>query len=161
MNSAKQLVIFVVQDQHYALPLSSVERIVRAVEITELPTPSKDTLGVINIEGRIVPVLNSRKIFGKPEREMELRDLFVIVTESNKSVALVADQVKPVMVVPDEKIVPSEEFNSNGYVKGITGDKNGMIIVLATEQVLAVQKSPVPLIAASVTASLTQEMHHG
>ena len=154
MSNAMQLVIFVVEEQHYALPLSSVERIVRAVEITELPTSSRSMLGVINVEGRIVPVINSRKIFGKPDREMELRDLFVIVTGSGKSVALVVDEVKPVLVVPEEKIVPSEDFNSNGYVKGITGDKNWMIIVLAVEQVLAVQKSPLPPIPASVTQEI-------
>lgn len=138
MADSNQLVVFRVDDQRYALKLTGVERIVRAVEITHLPDAPGVILGVINVEGRIVPVLNTRRRLGLPEREIELHDLFIIVNDGEWTVALVADEVLPVVEVPDEQVVASRKvLPGKGYVQGVAKMDDGMILVLAVDRMLS------------------------
>ncbi len=122
-------------EQQYALNLSCVERIVRAVEITPLPDAPEEVLGVINVEGRVIPVLNTRKRLGLPERELELHDLFIIVSENGRTLALVADQVRPVIEIPVQEVVsPDRVLPGTGYVQSVAKVDDGMIVVLTIEK---------------------------
>ena len=58
-----QIVVFALDEPRYALPLSAVERVVRAVEITPLPKAPEIVLGVINMQGQVVPAVDIRKRF--------------------------------------------------------------------------------------------------
>ena len=138
MTTSKQLVVFTVDEEHYALNLACVERIVRAAEITHVPDASPLVLGVINVEGRIIPVVNTRKRLGLPEREIELSDLFLIVHEKGREIALVADQVMPVMEVSEEQLSASEKaVSTNGFVDSVAKVDSGMIMILSQEKTLA------------------------
>ena len=141
MIGKNHIVAFTLDDQQYGLNLSSVERIVRAVEITPLPDAPCEILGVINVEGRIMPVLNTRKWLGLPERDIELQDVFIIVSANGHSVALIADEVKPVVEVPADQMTDSQEIvNSSGSVEGIAKSDNGLIMVLIAEKALPVER---------------------
>ncbi len=138
MAENNQLVVFILDEQQYALNLSCVERIVRAVEITPLPDAPEQVLGVINVEGRVIPVLNTRKRLGLPERELELHDLFIIVSENGRTLALVADQVRPVLEIPDQEVVsPDKVLPGTGYVQSVAKMDDGMIVVLTIEKALS------------------------
>ena len=67
-NPANHIVVFALDEQRYALHLLAVERVVRAVEVTALPEAPEIVLGVVNVKGRIVPVINVRRRFRLPER---------------------------------------------------------------------------------------------
>ncbi len=86
-----RLVPFLLDDQRYALHLDVVERVIPAVEITPLPKAPEIVLGLINIRGKIIPVLNIRRRFRLPDRETELTDHFIIANTSKRTVALPAD----------------------------------------------------------------------
>jgi purine-binding chemotaxis protein CheW len=70
----QKLVIFTLDEQRYALHLAAVERVVRMVELTSLPKAPEIVLGVVNVRGRVVPVVNLRKRFGLAERGIRLSD---------------------------------------------------------------------------------------
>lgn len=138
MATTRQLVVFTLDEQQYALELSCVERIVRAVEITPLPDAPDVVLGVINVEGRVIPVLNTRRRFGLPEREIELQDLFIIVSENGRTFALVADQVRPVLEVAAQEVVSADRvLPGAGYEQGVAKLSEGMLVVLAAERALS------------------------
>lgn len=138
MAENNQLVVFILDEQQYALNLSCVERIVRAVEVTPLPDAPEEVLGVINVEGRVIPVLNTRKRLGLPERELELHDLFIIVSENGRTLALVADQVRPVLEIPVQEVVsPDRVLPGTGYVQSVAKVDDGMIVVLTIEKALS------------------------
>jgi purine-binding chemotaxis protein CheW len=137
MIGKNHIVAFTLDNQQYGLNLSSVERIVRAVEITPLPDAPCVVSGVINVEGRIMPVLNTRKWLGLPERDIELQDVFIIVSANGHSVALVADEVKPVVEVQASQMTESQEIvNSSGSVEGIAKSDDGLIMVLTAEKAI-------------------------
>lgn len=98
------LVIVALDDRHYALPLSAVERVVRLVEITPFPEAPDAILGVINVQGRIVPTLSLRRCLHLPERDLRLSDQIIIASVAQRTVALVADAVIDV-VEPTEHAI--------------------------------------------------------
>jgi len=75
----KDIIIFSLDEPRYALPLSLVERVVRIVEITPLPKAPDIVMGVINMHGQILPVINVRRRFNLPEREIRLEDQLIML----------------------------------------------------------------------------------
>ena len=63
LTHATPFVVFTLDEQRYALRLSAVERIVRAVEVIPLPETPKIVIGMINVQGRVMPVVNIRSGF--------------------------------------------------------------------------------------------------
>jgi purine-binding chemotaxis protein CheW len=74
MRLAGDLILFSLDERRFALPLRSVERVVRAVDITPLPDAPQMVLGVIDVQGEIVSVINLRRRCRMPERELQLTD---------------------------------------------------------------------------------------
>jgi purine-binding chemotaxis protein CheW len=138
MTVTNQLVVFTLDEQQYALNLSCVERIVRAVEITPLPDAPDVVLGVINVEGRVIPVINTRKRLGLPERELDLQDLFIIASDNGRTFAIVADEVRPVLEIPAQEVVsPERVLPGTGYVQSVAKVADGMLVVLTVESTLS------------------------
>ncbi len=130
MDKRENFLIFTVSDRHYALRLSNVERIVRAVEVMPLPEASESVLGVINVQGQIVSVLSLRKQFRLPDREIELDDRFVIAHTSHQTIALLVDTVIGVVVISDRKMVPAKTIASGmEYSDGMIKLEKDMVLI--------------------------------
>ncbi|MCX7365748.1 MAG: chemotaxis protein CheW [Alphaproteobacteria bacterium] len=94
MGQLDQFVVFSLDEQRYALPLQAIERIVRAVEVTALPHAPPMVLGVIDMAGRILPVLSLRQHFGLPDRAVVPADRFLIARTALRTVAVVIDEAQ-------------------------------------------------------------------
>jgi purine-binding chemotaxis protein CheW len=138
MNSLDQLIVFSIDEQRYALPLSTVERVFRAVEITILPGALEIVLGIVNVQGRIIPVVNIRRRFGLQEREIDPDDQLVIANTSKRSIAFVADSVGGMIEIPEQEVVAAGEILPGmEYVKGIVKQDDGMIHILDIDSILS------------------------
>jgi purine-binding chemotaxis protein CheW len=125
-----QMVVFSLGAQRYALRLSAVQRIVYAVDVTPLPSAPAIVLGVINVEGRIVPVINIRKRFALPDKEIDLNDHLIIATTAKRSVALLTDSVSGVVdVCPDAVVDCPSILPQVDYMEGIAKLPGGMVII--------------------------------
>ncbi len=130
MATPLQLLVFIVNTQRYALRLESVERIVRAVEVTSLPEASPGLLGVVNIQGQIVPVVNFRKRFGLPTRDVDLDDRLIIVDSADRTIALLVDAVVGVMAGQEDDVVPSSRIDPGlGYSDGMIKLGEDMVLI--------------------------------
>ncbi len=105
-----QLLVFALDGNQYAVRLHEVERVVPAVEITPLPEGPEIVVGVINVQGRVIPVLNIRRRFRLPEREIDLNDNIVIVKGTKWTAAFAVDSVKGVIERGDDEIIPSDNI---------------------------------------------------
>ena len=98
-----KLIVFALnQQRRYALRLLAVTRVVWAVEIVPLPNAPAIVLGMINVQGRVIPVVDVNKRFGLPPRELELTDQFIIAQTQRRAVALRVDGVTGLYEFPDE-----------------------------------------------------------
>jgi len=125
-----QLVAFVLGEQQFALALTTVQRVMRMVEVTPLPKAPEIVLGVIDFQGNIVPVMSMRKRFGLPEPGTNLGDQLIVAETATRRVALVVNSVTGVLertaeeVSEAEKIVPGAQ-----YVEGITRLAGGIVFI--------------------------------
>lgn len=126
----KQLVVFTLDQQRYALYLSTVDRVVLTVEVTPLPKAPAIVLGVINIQGEIIPVINIRKRFHLTDQELKVSDHIVIAHTSRRAVALIVDAVSGILELSEERIVAAERIlPRTEYVEGVVKLEDGLVLI--------------------------------
>jgi purine-binding chemotaxis protein CheW len=96
-TASSSLAIFALDDVRFALSAELIERVVRAVEVSPVADAPPGVLGVINLHGRIIPVLDIHPRFGLPSREIRLSDHFVIARADEREVAVLVDAAVDVM----------------------------------------------------------------
>jgi purine-binding chemotaxis protein CheW len=130
-----QLVVFRLDEQRYALPVAAVERVIRAVAVTPLPNAPPVVLGVIDVEGRVLPVLNLRRRFRLPEREVRPADQFLIAHTTRRTVVLAVDEVQSVIEQPATEIVGSAQIVPGlEHIQGVVKLHDGLVLIHDLEQ---------------------------
>ncbi len=130
MHPSVQVVVFALDGQSYALNLAVVERVLRAMEVTRLPNAPTVILGVINVQGQIIPVVNLRRRFRLPEREIELSDQIIIARTKTRTVALIADVVSQVNTIAEQDMVAGDEIAPDLlYVQGVAKLADDLILI--------------------------------
>lgn len=112
-----QLVTFSLDDQEFALPLSSIVQVVRMVAITPVPEAPEIVKGMINVRGKVVPVIDLRRRFGLPSKPYGLNTHLLIVRHAGQMIALVVDAVSGVLSMPNAYIEPPTDMGSQ--VEGV------------------------------------------
>jgi len=141
MINAGKFVVLTLDERRYALSLSAVKRIVRLVEISPLPKAPGIILGVINFEGRIIPVVNLRERFRLPERQARLSDQLIIASTAQQMVAMVADAVTEVIERTQEEVTRAEQiFHGLEYVEGAIKMEDGIVLIHDLRTFLSVEE---------------------
>jgi purine-binding chemotaxis protein CheW len=141
MVEHSQLVILRLDEQRYALPLALVERIVRAVEVTPLPKSPDIVVGAIVVAGSVLPVLDIRRRFGLPEREISPADQFLIAHTDHRTVVLVVDEVQGVIERPLTEIVGSAQIVPGlEQIHGVIELDDGLVLIHDLEKFLSLDE---------------------
>lgn len=141
MKTAVQVVVFVLDDLRLALPLSAVERVVRAVEVTPVPQAPPTVLGVINVHGQVVPVVDLRKLLGLPGREVEPSDHLIIAHIAGRPMALLVDGVQGVMESSAQDFAAAEQVLPRpGAMQGVLKTAAGVVPVCDIERFLSLEE---------------------
>jgi purine-binding chemotaxis protein CheW len=142
MSELTQLIIFRLDAQRYAVPLIVVERIVRAVEVTPLPRAPAIVLGVIDVEGRVLPVLNIRRRFGLPDKDITPEDQFLIAQTAQRAVVLVIDESLGVIEHPSTEIVaPGWIVPGLEQIQGVIKLEDGLALIHDLEKFLSLDEA--------------------
>ncbi len=134
-----QLVSFVIENEEFGIDILRVQEIIRPVEITRVPNSPSFVEGVINLRGRIVPVVDLRKRFGLPEREQDQHTRIIVVELIDRVVGFMMDAVKEVIRVDRSVIEPAPELAigiDTDYIKGVAKLEDRLLILLELEEVL-------------------------
>ena len=141
MKNLNHLIVFALDCQRYALPLPVVDRVVRMVAITPLPKAPDIVLGVVNIQGRVIPVIDMRRRFRLPEREIALTDQLVVAHTVRRPVALVADAVQDVITCAEQSLIAAENILSKvEYVEGVVKLTDGLILIHDLDKFLSLEE---------------------
>jgi purine-binding chemotaxis protein CheW len=137
----RSLVVFTLDAQRYAIPLSAVERVFPTVEITPIPKAPEIVPGVVNIEARIVPVVDFRRRFRLPEREPEIYDHMIVASTGKRTVAFVVDGATGVLEIPGSGITAlTDLLPGTEYVEGILRLPDGLILIHDLETFLSLEE---------------------
>ena len=138
MKRLRKLVTFSLDDRKFALYVSAVQRIIRVVEVTALPKAPEIVVGIINMQGQVIPVFDIRMRFHLPPREVQLSDQMIIATTAKRTVALIVDSVDDVIEIPEERIIAAEQILPElEYVEGVMKTEDGMVLIHDLEQFLS------------------------
>ena len=133
-----QLVTFAI-GEHYGVPISQVQEIIRVGTITKVPNSLSYMEGVINLRGRILPVLNLRKRLQLQEKDLTKESRIVVIETGNKTIGLLVDAVSHVIKVSSELIdkAPEEvlEIDSD-YITGVCKLQKDLVILIDLERLI-------------------------
>ena len=151
VRDATRWVVFRVESNRYALPLSAVLRIVRAAQVTPLPLAPDVVLGAIDVEGDILPVFNLRQRFRLIGRELHPSDHFLLARTGRRTVVLVIDQPLGVVEYPAEAVIEAATLAPDlPHVRGVLRWSDGIVVIQDLEALLSPDEE------AALDASLAQ-----
>jgi len=133
-----KMVLFSLEEPRYALYLSAVERVICSVEITPLPKAPDIVLGIINLQGEVIPVIDIRKLFKLPNREIDLEDRFIIAMTLKRKVVLVVDSVNGVSDLNSHQVADTKvALPFADFISGVTVFENNLILINDLEKFLS------------------------
>ncbi len=151
--TGRPLVVFSLDDQRYALALARVQRSIRVVAITPLPEAPAIVLGIIDLGGVVIPVIDIRMRFNHPPRDVRLSDHLIVATTGKRTVALLVDETKGVMEVSPESYAPAGEILPRlELVDGAMKLEDGLILIHDLERLLSLEEEAAIDRALSATA---------
>ena len=136
-----QLVIFKLDNEDYGLPISKVQEINRLVAVTRLPQTPDFMEGIINLRGRVIPVVDLRKRFGFQAREHQADTRIMVVDLSGQTVGLIVDAVNEVAKISGECIEPPPSSFEAKFVQGIGKLADRLVIMLDIDRIVTSQES--------------------
>lgn len=132
MDKDLQIVGFQIGPETYGLPIAVVREIIRVPEITAMPNVHEYIRGVMNLRGRIVPVIDLPKKLGAAVQERNGKNRIVVVELDGRSIGLVVHSATEVLRIPSSKIEKSHEiFAETQIADGASIAKlNGRLVIL-------------------------------
>ncbi|ACA60062.1 chemotaxis protein CheW [Candidatus Desulforudis audaxviator] len=133
----EQLVIFDLSGQKYAIPVLNTQEIIKMIDITPIPRADSYIEGVINLRGRIVPIINLNKRLDLARSETTRDTRIIVVEHKETSVGMIVDRVQEVgRYNPDEIERPESVMKENEFVSGVVKKENALWLLLQLDKVL-------------------------
>lgn len=138
-NDVREFVAFGLGEEEYAVDIARVREIRSFTASTPLPEAPAHVLGVVNLRGTVVPIMDLRARFGQEPVAPDLQTVVIILEFGQRSVGLVVDAVSDILRVETSNIQPAPEYESEPSANGvealiIEGDR--LIGILSLEHVL-------------------------
>lgn len=133
---------FPLGNESYGIEIQYVTEIIGIQPITEVPELPEYIRGIINLRGKIIPVMDARIRFKKPFLEYNDRTCVIVIDVKEVAIGLIVDSVSEVISIAEENIVstPSIQQINNRYIKGIGKVGNEVKLLLDCEKILNEQE---------------------
>lgn len=162
-----QIIAFNLGEEEYTVPITCVQEIIMPQKTTHIPKSPAFVEGVINLRGKIIPILDGRTRFGIKSASINKNESRIIVLElETHTVGLIVDSVSEVIHIKASDIEPTpiETEDENKFIMGIGKVKNRLLIMLDPSRLLSTTEvqsiSSLTQIAKNITDTmkLTEEV---
>ena len=134
-----QWVTFKLGDETYAINVMQVQEVLRVSEIAPVPGAPEFVLGIINLRGNVVTVMDARKRIHLPPKDVDDDSRIVIIEAGSQVVGMLVDCVAEVIEVRDSDIEPAPSVGndeSSKYIQGVVNRDEGLIILMDLDKLL-------------------------
>jgi len=132
-----QLVGFIVGDEEYAVPILSIQEIVKPIEHTRVPSVPSYVLGVLNMRGNVLPLIDLRGKFNLPSKSQTLDTRYMVMKDGNNEAAFVIDKLTEAIRIKSTQIDPPPDTLQRGKaIYGIGKRNDSIITILKVEELL-------------------------
>jgi purine-binding chemotaxis protein CheW len=130
MPPPREVLLFTLEGQRYALPSADVRELVRAARLTPLPRAPDVVEGLLNLRGELLPVLDLRRRFRLSPRPLSAMDHFIIARAGARTVVLRVDRAEGLLSLePSAWDETPGELPGVGYVAGAVKLPDGLVLV--------------------------------
>jgi len=139
-----QLVTFTLGGEEYAVDILKVQEINRMKEITRVPNAPYYVEGVINLRGKVIPVVSLRKFFGLPEEEERSKQKIMIMDIQGTTIGLIVDTVSEVLRISSSIVEPPPSMTysvSTEFISGIAKLEDRLIILLDMDKLIGKEET--------------------
>jgi len=145
MSNDKQMVIFCIGDEEFAIDIMNVQEIIKMTDITEIPGTADFVEGVVNLRGGVLPVIDLRKRFSLEDREKTDSNRIVVANYNGTATGIIVDSVSEVLQLSEADVEPPPPVVSGieaSYIEGIGKMNNGerFIIILELGRILNLEE---------------------
>ena len=147
VQQGRQYLTFVVAGESFAIPISAIKEIIEYRHPTDVPMMPSFMRGVINLRGRVVPVIDLSARFGRGKGETTRRSCIVIVEihhqEQESDIGVAVDAVNAVLEIADADIEPPPSFGAKlraEFIGGMGKVAEKFVIILDIDKVLSVDE---------------------
>ncbi len=140
VQEEKQLVVLNLGSEAFGVDIARVREIIRMLNVTKVPRTPDFVEGVINLRGKVIPVVNLRSRFGLPLEEQTRENRIVVVDIGGQDIGIIVDSVNEVLRISTEVVEPLSEVMvtaASDYLMGIAKLKDRLIILLDLGKVLS------------------------
>ncbi len=129
---------FKVDEESYGIGIHMVTEIIGIEPITTIPELPDHIRGIVNLRGKIIPVMDVRMRFKKPFMEYNDRTCIIVIEVKDIDIGLIVDSVSDVLNIPEEEIVAPPEINrsSNRYIQAIGKIGDQIVLLLDCNKLL-------------------------
>ncbi|MCG8053883.1 MAG: chemotaxis protein CheW [Candidatus Thiodiazotropha endolucinida] len=134
-----QFVTFILMDEVYGINVMQVQEVLRVTEIAPVPGAPSYVLGIVNLRGNVVTVIDTRKRFGLPSVEVSDNSRIVVIESEKQVVGILVDAVAEVVELREDEIdaapnVGTEE--SSRYIQGVATQEGRLLILVDLNKLL-------------------------
>jgi purine-binding chemotaxis protein CheW len=135
-----QLVTFKIGDEEFGVDILMVQEIIRIMEITKVPRAPIFIEGVINLRGKVIPILDLRRRFGMETRDHDKHTRIIVIEMNAIIVGFVVDSVSEVLRIPSNTVEPPPPVVAgleSEYIRGVGKLADRLLILLDLDRLLA------------------------
>ncbi len=135
-----QFVTFVLMDETYGINVMQVQEVLRVTEIAPVPGAPDYVLGIINLRGNVVTVIDTRTRFGLPSKEMDDSSRIIVIESEKQVVGILVDAVAEVVELREGEIDVAPNVgteDSSRYIQGVATRENGLLILVDLNKLLS------------------------
>lgn len=134
-----QLVTFRLKDETYGINVMQVQEVLRVAEIAPVPGAPHYVLGIINLRGNVVTVIDTRTRFGLPQAEIDDLSRIIVIESEAQVVGILVDSVAEVVDLNSSEIDSAPNVgneDSSRYIQGVASRDNNLLIVVDLNKLL-------------------------
>lgn len=135
-----QLVTFSIGDEEFGVEILKVQEIIRMLEITKVPKAPPFVEGVINLRGKVIPILDLRKRFGLDSRSHDKNTRIIVIEINSMIVGFIVDSVSEVLRLPANTVEPPPPVVAgldSDYISGVGKLEDRLLIMLDLNRLLS------------------------
>lgn len=140
-----QIVSFRVGDEEFGLDILRVQEIIRQQHLTRVPNSSDFVDGVINLRGRVIPVIALRKRFGQTQAPSDAQTRIVVLEVQGMVLGFIVDSVPEVLRIPASAVVAPPRLGKveREYVSGVAKLEDRLLILLDVDRIMSAPETKV------------------
>jgi purine-binding chemotaxis protein CheW len=135
-----QLVTFSIGEEEFGVDILKVQEIIRTMEITKVPRAQVFVEGVINLRGKVIPIIDLRRRFGLSSKAHDKHTRIIVIEINNMIVGFVVDSVSEVLRIPSGTVEPPPPVVAgmdSEYINGVGKLQDRLLILLDLDKLLS------------------------